>query len=157
MTNVVLPYVRPGRGGSRPGSGRPKGAKSNPTRVLDRIDSAKKAAPSAGGVVYLLEEVDCGTICKVGIARDPAARLSAHQVSNWRRLRLAAIFDCSSPRLSVIIERHILSKFRAHSVSGEWIHLPSNTVAEEIERFCADNKLKIVRCSLSEYLTAKSL
>lgn len=102
---------------------------------MKRITQAKRSV----GHVYLLQEAGESRICKVGVSTKPAHRLISHQISNWRKLQFAAVFDCRSQTISERIERHVLSVFREHIVSGEWLDVPVPVVTEEIQHFCAQN------------------
>lgn len=113
-TNVVPMKV--GRGGARPGAGR-------------KIGSLTKAKAH---FVYVIHEVDDATVCKIGIANDPIRRLSAHQVSTWRRLKLAAVFVAETPSAAMAIEASVHRVLYGAHVSGEWFKVEPARACSEI-------------------------
>lgn len=108
MTQNVFP-LRSKRGGARPGAGRKPGP------------NAKTLG--AGRFVYVVHEVESPGICKVGLANHPIKRLQAHQVSNWRPVKLAAAFTFANSMEAFLIERTAHGLLAGLHVSGEWFRV----------------------------------
>lgn len=113
MNNVV--QIKSGRGGARQNAGRKPGS----------------ATKENGRFVYVIHEVDEPAICKIGIANDPIRRLRGHQVSTWRRLKLAAAFTAVSAEAASSIEASVHKALWGVHVSGEWFRVsPDRAIAE---------------------------
>ena len=121
MTEVV--QLRTGRGGARPGSGRkPKHRKPDWIPVVEL----------KGHFVYVIHEADDPSVCKIGWATDPFKRLCAHQVSTWRRLKIAALISFSSDELAGVVESATHSALSGLHVSGEWFRVSPERAEGEI-------------------------
>lgn len=121
MSDVV--QLRTGRGGARPGSGRkPKHKKP------DWIS----AVELKGHFVYVIHEVEDASVCKVGVAADPFKRLCTHQVSTWRRLKIASLVSFSTEEAAGIVESATHSALSGLHVSGEWFRVPPERAEREI-------------------------
>jgi len=71
-------------------------------------------------LVYLIQEGDCGPV-KIGIAGNPARRLSTLQGGNPCKLHLRKVYR--SPN-SALIESVTLMMFSYYRISGEWLSAP---------------------------------
>lgn len=94
-----------------------------------------EAAKSAGcfSHLYVIQEGDEGP-CKIGIARNAFWRRSDLQTGNWRSLHLKSVFEADDRRAAVIAEAAVLSHFRAEHLSGEWLNVTPEALAEFIEK-----------------------
>lgn len=115
MSNVVT--MKSGRGGARPNAGRKPGS----------------ATKENGRFVYVIHEADDPSICKIGIANDPIRRLRAHQVSTWRRLKLAAAFTAPTAEAASSIEASVHKTLWGVHVSGEWFKVSPERAVAEVE------------------------
>lgn len=126
MDNVI--QMKSGRGGARKGAGRKPGA----------------ATKRNGQFIYVIHEVDTPTICKIGIANDPLRRLSGHQVSTWRRLKLAASFTADDAQSAIAIESAVHKALWGVHVSGEWFRVEANKAIAEIHAVSECCGLKVL-------------
>lgn len=69
--------------------------------------------------VYVISEVG-GPFLKVGIARNPDARMANLQTANARKLILQKAFDYPTRAIATVVEQKIHELLAPHHVSGEW-------------------------------------
>lgn len=128
------------RGGARPGAGRKSNYLGGGSGGLN------------GYFTYVLHEVENEQVCKIGIARRPFARLSAHQISNWRRLKFAAVFDCGSNRTAVLLEQYLRTTLRGRQILGEWFDATPERIVAEVLGFAEIHGLTLPRIEVGKYL-----
>src|SRR5690606_2395641 len=109
-----------------------------------------------GRFVYVVHEIDDPRICKIGIASDPVRRLRAHQVSTWRRLKLAAAFTAANADEALVIEAAVHHALSGLHVSGEWFRADPERSAKEILAAAECNGLTIEPFSVSHLKSIKT-
>lgn len=94
-------------GGYRPGSGRGL----DPHLTIER---------DLGWLVYVVSEEGSDGPCKVGYSKSIRVRVSAMQSSNWRKLRVDAVFQTGTLQESIAVETSIHSALAHKHIRGEW-------------------------------------
>lgn len=70
--------------------------------------------------VYLIAESDNGPV-KIGVAKNPGARIVELQVGNPKRLRLAGTWALLNRNDAFFVERAVLDEMVRYRLVGEWI------------------------------------
>lgn len=126
-----------GRGGLRAGAGRKPGLHG-----WSKLD---------GNFFYVIHEIDSDQVCKVGIARQPFARLAAHQTSNWRRLKMPALYSCPSEQIASALERYVCTTLKGRHVLGEWFSAVPSEIEREVAGFSVAHGVELRRVDVNEY------
>jgi hypothetical protein len=105
------------RGGARLGSGR----------------KPKSGAPkNFGRCLYVIQQLDDATACKIGVSVDPLKSLSILQRRNFRRLKLAGLFGAPSNSAARQIET--MAKERMTEIPGSgWYRIGAEQVAAYLQ------------------------
>lgn len=140
MGAEVVVQMKSRRGGARVGAGRKPGA----------------ITKDSGRIVYVIHEEAEPTICKIGIANDPLRRLRGHQVSNWRRLKLAGAFVAGSSAAAIAIESAVHKAFWGVHVSGEWFRVSPEKACAEVEAAASCTGLPVEPFNVEHLKTIKT-
>ena len=62
--------------------------------------------------------------CKIGVAKDPAARVAELQTASPHRLRIFAAYVLPDEAAAFSVESETLRRFDQHRLCGEWLNLP---------------------------------
>jgi hypothetical protein len=106
-----------GRGGARPGAGR---------------------KPNSGGpknfgrFVYVMQQLDDASACKIGVAIDPPKLVAEFQRRYSRAVKLVGLFSAPSNPQARQIERAAKASMTALPGSGEWFRAAAEQVAADL-------------------------
>lgn len=81
--------------------------------------------PGVTGYVYFIESAKTHRV-KIGVARDPLARLASLQSANPETLRLVGVIPTDQPRA---VEKRLHWFFEAEFLRGEWFRRSSTLMA----------------------------
>ena len=119
--NVIT--IRKGRGGYRPGAGRPPATGKA---------AEFRAARRKSYCVYVMHETGSADVCKVGLAKDPYMRLADLQTGTWRRLSLSAVFEVADKPTAEVVEKFAHTLLRGLHESGEWFRVTPDKAREAV-------------------------
>lgn len=91
---------------------------------MRRPQGFRKFASRQGFHSLYLITTETSTPVKVGIAADPANRLSNIQTSNFNLLHLHRVWWLAGPQISARIEAEFKTYFNQRCVRGEWFDVP---------------------------------
>lgn len=84
--------------------------------------------------VYVVHEIDCPDVCKIGIANNTAKRFSHLQVSTWRALKLAHCLQFPSEEIAFAVEQRVHESLGPHHRRGEWFSVSPDVAVREVRR-----------------------
>lgn len=126
-------------GGARFGAGRKPNAwyaehGIEPGKLgVKKLESKPRWIPPARPChVYVIHEADNSQVCKIGIANNPARRLSALQVAHYRELVLAYSVKFGTEKLALDAEKHVHELFRSSHCRGEWFGVSAEEAVEAV-------------------------
>lgn len=84
--------------------------------------------------VYFIQAAGCDGPVKIGVARDPFARMADLQIGNHEHLLLLGHTPLCD---AYVVERQLHARFEKASLRGEWFRITPD-LFREIERLCGD-------------------
>lgn len=91
------------------------------SKVAQDVSMAKRFT-DRGGYLYI---IGCDGFIKIGLAQNPAKRITDMQVSNPHKLKLLKIFPVGNMIKS---ERQLHGIFKKYRVRGEWFKVPAESL-----------------------------
>jgi hypothetical protein len=134
---MMAERAKSGRGGRRAGAGRKPSVHG-----WSKLD---------GNFFYVMHEGDSDRICKIGIAAKPFVRLANHQVSNWRRLKMAVVYSCPSAYVASALESYIRVTLKGRHVLGEWFEANPSEIEREVAGFSFAHGVHLHRIDVNDY------
>ncbi len=98
-----------------------------------------------------MHEIDSDRVCKIGIAQRPFSRLAAHQIPNWRRLKMAVIYGCPNAQIASALENYIRVTLRGRHVLGEWFEAGPSEIEREVSGFSVAHGVQLHRIEVNDY------
>lgn len=96
----------------------------------------------SGFYIYIIGSSETPAVCKIGLAKDPAKRLSQLQTGHPMPLKIWHTFHCQSREMALHREQKAHKLFSQHRMSGEWFGVSPDDVARRSEEWFCGNREK---------------